>query len=191
MVNINKYHKRKIGYVTMLPIILLMLLVLSPAPASYSASTGSAELQATVNPDMSITVTPDNFTLDLNPINENFESQDITTSVTTNSPNGYNLYVYSDSTSLVNQQYNDATIETLPSTDTGYSESDFPTDRWGYKAGTENYFPFVSGAIVDTASGPVDEATSTVTFGAKASYASTAGNYNLVLNFKIVAIMST
>ena len=60
MVNINKYHKRKIRYVTMSPIILLMLLVLSPAPASYSASTGSAELQATVNPDMSITVTKGN-----------------------------------------------------------------------------------------------------------------------------------
>ena len=157
----------------------------------FATNPDSATLEAIVGPSVNITLSASDIALDVNPVNKPFDSTDITAEITTNSTDGYNLYLYSDNTSLVNQNYSGKTIDTLPTSDSGYDETNFLSDKWGYKIGDANYHGLVSGVVIGSSDGPVDKDEANLTFGAKVSNNTAAGSYNGTLVFRAIAIVST
>ncbi len=182
------------GITTLSALLVLPLLSIS----SVSAADGFS-YDVHVQPSLNISVSTDTVSLLLNPSNHPFGTGDLTITIGTNNPTGYNLYVEADSTDLANTAFAEpAYIETLESSS---AESNFPAGYWGYQISdggsdqsgiqsTTNFYPFSSGTLIDqssTATNPVD---TTLTFAAKTSYGKPAGLYSLDLNFKALPIVT-
>ena len=158
---------------------------------------GSQEVTFSVEmkDSLSLAISSNTISLNLNPAISPFDQETILTTVGTNNPYGYKLYLNSSTTSLVRDNSDgyfpvgsEPVIETLSSTTDGYTESNFPVNRWGYKLGSGNYFPFASGLLISSSDTATTTAnTTSVTFGAKVDYEKPAGNYNMTLNFTAVA----
>ena len=153
----------------------------------------SVDYSVVVEPVLNITTSGDTegvVSLDLNPETKAFDSKNLTVTVGTNNETGYKLYVNTtgDTTNLVEKNDSNLYIQTLADNGTtGYTENTFTANRWGYKLNTQNYFPFVSGALVNSSDIATAGVSSTLTFGAKASYDTKAGSYALALNFQATA----
>lgn len=199
---IQRNLKKKLYIIySIISIVVLPVLLLSSASAD---TTVTYEVQ--VEPSLNISFSSDNVSLDLNPLNKTFDTQDLLVTVSTNNPNGYKLYVNTDNdtTNLINTDYSDAYIETLGSTVT---ESAFDTNKWGFRitgdpedssitgdtsiTSTTSFFPFASGSLISSSSTATNASSATLTFASKINYQKPSGTYSLDLNFKALPVITT
>ena len=123
----------------------------------------------------------------------NFGSVDLTATVGTSNPAGYQLSVTFSDTSLNRTAAIGSStpeIETLDTLAGGYSQSDFTVNRWGQKVTGDNYFPVPSTSLAPaswSSDGPVNNAANTITLAAKADGTVPAGNYEATLTYTLVA----
>ena len=146
-----------------------------------------------IRPSMTLSVSTNDITLNLNPATKPFDTKDLTVTIGTNNPTGYKLYLTSDSTNLINTEDNTKTIETLPSSTpaSGYDQASFPTNYWGYRksngsSSSGNYLPFNSDLLVSSSTGPSNETTTSIGLASKIDYLKESGTYSL--DFKLNAI---
>ena len=199
---IQRNLKKKLYIIySIISIVVLPVLLLSSA---FADTTVTYEVQ--VEPTLNISVSSDNVSLDLNPLNKTFDTQDLLVTVSTNNSNGYKLYVNTDNdtTSLINTDYSDAYIETLGSTVT---ESAFDANKWGFRitgdpedssitgdtsiTSTTSFFPFASGSLISSSSTATNASSATLTFASKINYQKPSGTYSLDLNFKALPLITT
>ena len=149
----------------------------------------SVEYNVTVEQAMSVSVSSQQISLLLNPAAYRpFDSQDLNVSVTTNNKYGYELFMSANSTDLTNANDSTEKINTLPDNgDTGYTEATFIDNKWGYKVGTGNYFPFVSGDMINSHDEMAINHVTNLNFAAKADMTKPAGTYSNTLVFSAVA----
>lgn len=123
----------------------------------------------------------------------NFGSVDLTATVGTNNPAGYQLSVEFSDTSLIRTAAigNDTPeINTLDDLSGGYAENDFTVNRWGQKVTGDNYFPVPSGTLAPaswSSDEPVNNADNTITLAAKADGTIPSGTYEVTLTYTLVA----
>jgi len=146
-----------------------------------------------IRPSMTLSVSTNDISLNLNPATKPFDTKDLTITIGTNNPTGYKLYLTSDSTDLVNTEDNTKTIETLPSSTpaSGYDQSSFPANYWGYRksngsSSSGNYLPFSSNLLVSSSTGPSNEITTSIGLASKIDYLKESGTYTL--DFKLNAV---
>ncbi|MBR3169004.1 hypothetical protein IKF23_01030 [Candidatus Saccharibacteria bacterium] len=150
------------------------------------------DLPTTVNikPSLSITIPSNIVNLNLDPSNNNFGSNSTTITVATNNPNGYKLYLSSNTTNLTNTTDSTYTIPTLASST---SEANFPANYWGYKLNsdtTTNYLPYQSDTLVSESTTATNGISSTATFAAKVDYNKPAGLYSIAFDLKTIPIIT-
>ncbi|MBR0424115.1 hypothetical protein IJI79_01275 [Candidatus Saccharibacteria bacterium] len=198
---IHNLRKRYILYGIALLVFSVLLVNISSA---FADTTVTYEVQ--VEPSLNISFSSDNVSLDLNPLNKTFDTQDLLVTVSTNNSNGYKLYVNTDNdtTNLINTNYSDAYIETLGSTVT---ESTFDTNKWGFRitgdpedssitgdtsiTSTTSFFPFAPGSLISSSSTATNASSATLTFASKINYQKPSGTYTLDLNFKALPLITT
>ncbi|MDO4526666.1 MAG: hypothetical protein Q4B87_01085 [Candidatus Saccharibacteria bacterium] len=163
--------------------------VLLGSSAAYADE--SVRYDVNVNSSLTLGFSANTVSLNLNPGSKTFASQDITTTVSTNNQYGYDLYVTSDGTDLINQTDNTKTISTLPAKEGGYDTETFLADKWGVMKNNTSYQPFVSGATVSQSSTVTNADNTVLTFGAKTSYNTAPGNYKLLLTFQLIPRVAT
>ncbi len=123
----------------------------------------------------------------------NFGSVDLTATVGTNNPAGYQLSVEFSDTSLIRTAAigNDTPeINTLDDLSGGYAENDFTVNRWGQKVTGDNYFPVPSGTLAPaswSSDEPVNNADNIITLAAKADGTIPSGTYEVTLTYTLVA----
>jgi len=146
-----------------------------------------------IRPSMTLSVSSNDISLDLNPATKPFDTKDLTITIGTNNPTGYKLYLNSDSTDLINTEDSSKTIETLPSSTpaSGYDQSSFPANYWGYRksngsSSSGNYLPYESELLVSSSTGPSNETTTSIGLASKIDYLKESGTYSL--DFKLNAI---
>ena len=160
---------------------------------SNSVSATTMDTNVNIRPSMTLSVSSNDISLDLNPATKPFDTKDLTITIGTNNPTGYKLYLNSDSTNLVNTEDNTKTIETLPSSTpaSGYDEASFPANYWGYRkssgsSSSGNYLPFASDLLVSSSTGPSNETTTSIGLASKIDYLKESGTYTL--DFKLNAV---
>lgn len=175
-----------------------MLFLLSIVFNFNSTFAESVNYDVIIDPTLNLTLSSNTVSFNLNPVSQAFNSGNLTTTVSTNNPNGYKLYLNANTTDLVRQ--NDGTpadslgavIETLSNS---IAESNFPVNKWGYRissgtsgdstiTSTTNYYPFTSGKLISSTIEPTNNESATLSFAASANYNKPAGQYNLSLDFK-------
>lgn len=155
-----------------------------------SASATNMSASVSIRPSMTFTIPVSSVSMSLNPATKPFDTKNIPITVGTNNPTGYQVFVSATGTDLVNTDDSNETIPTL-TTSGAYDATSFPADYWGYKINTGNYTPFVSGSVVSSATGPINEKTDNMTVAAKIDYLQPQGTYEIALNFSILPIVST
>ena len=178
------------------------LLILPVLSTNLVFADTAVTYEVEIEPTLNISVSPSTVSLNLNPLNHAFDTEDLSVLVSTNNSYGYKLYVDADATNLTNTNPNiPSYIQTLDS-GTTYTESNFPANRWGYRISSgntgdpsitnpTNFYPFVSNTLISSASTPITDNSSTLTFASKVDYEQPAGTYNLDLNFKALPIVTT
>ena len=165
------------------------------ANSVYAESLG---YNVNVGSSLNVTVSTNDLSLDLNPSYNPYDTTDLDISVGTNHPNGYKLYVSSDSADLTNTDYSTTYyINTLTGSTT---ESAFPANYWGYRisSGTTGdasitdttgtyFYPYTSGALISSSSTAVNDNSSTLTYAAKVDYEKPAGAYENSFAFTAIA----
>ena len=177
-----------------LPLLLLLFLAIVSimtaitGDSTHAANNASVGYNVIVTPAISMTVSSQQVSLFLNPASYRpFDSQDLTISVTSNNKPGYELFMSATSTDLTNTDDNTEKINTLPDNgSTGYTESTFVEDKWGYKIGSANYFPFVSNTMINSYNDMAVNHTTSLSFAAKASMTKPAGIYSNTLTFSAI-----
>lgn len=155
-----------------------------------SASATNMSASVSIRPSMTFTIPVSSVSMSLNPATKPFDTKNIPITVGTNNPTGYQVFINATGTDLINIDDSSGTIPTLTSSGT-YDATSFPADYWGYKINTGNYTPFVSGSVVSSATGPINEKTDNMTVAAKIDYLQPQGTYEIALNFSILPIVST
>ena len=180
---------------------LALLLVNLFLPSNAFADT--MDYQVYVKPSLNLTLSSNNLTLSLNPADHAFDHINLDTTVATNNPNGYKLYLNTttgsgsdNSTELVNTINSSYTIPTLLSSIT---ESSFPANYWGYRlnpntttnttdASTTNtnteYLPYTPNTLISQSPTNSNGISSTIDFAAKIDYNKPAGTYNIAFNLQ-------
>ncbi len=199
------YKKSKHIIYSVIPVVFLALvstLTIFPNSPTH-AETFNYNVQ--IRPSLNITVSSSTVQLVLNPSTTPFGKADLNVSVGTNNPNGYKLYIGSESDQLENHTYSTPTyIDTLSSSTT---ETTFPANSWGYRISSlssgnvaddnitdttgTNFYKFTSGAMIGSSTTSVNNNTTTLTFGSKVNYEKPAGVYTLDFNFKTLPVIST
>ena len=123
----------------------------------------------------------------VNPASRPFDSRSFSVTVATNNLTGYQMMMNSDSTDLLNIDDATQTIPTLSALDGGYTYDTFETNRWGYKKGSGNYMPFVSGTQLLKNDTTTNGDTANLTFATKVDFMQASGIYETELNFVAVA----
>ena len=162
------------------------LILASVIPAH--ATDFSVDYSVTIEPVMTLSVSSSQLNILLNPVaGQTFGSQNLSMTVATNNEPGYEVYMSADSTDLTHNIDSTEKIATLPDNGTtGYTEATFVDNKWGYKIGDANYFPFVSGDMVDSYEGATNGRTTTLGFAAKATSTKPAGTYTNTLDLSLV-----
>ena len=159
----------------------------SSAFAAKSVNTISGEV--TISPSLNVTIPSSTVSLNLNPLNTDFDSSNLNVTISTNNPSGYTLTmspVVANTTSLTRVSGTE-TIPTLIEKTGGYTESEFTTNSWGYKLSSTNYLTFKNTNDITTTNTPSNNDTSIVTFAAKADNTQAAGTYQLEIAFTAIA----
>ena len=165
----------------------------------FTSSAFAATMNTDVNirPSMTLSVSTNDITLNLNPATKPFDSKDFSITIGTNNPSGYNLYLNADDTNLVNVDDSTKIIETLPSSTpaSGYDQSSFPANYWGYRksngsTSSGNYFPYATNLLVSSASGPSNEITTSIGLASKIDYLKDSGVYKQNFNLNAIPIVT-
>lgn len=175
---------------TLLYIIYSALIPLFSLFITSSASATNMSASVGIRPSMTFSISVSDVSMSLNPATKPFDTKNIPITVGTNNPTGYQVFVNATGTDLINTDDSSETIPTL-TTSGAYDTTSFPADYWGYKINTGNYTPFVSGNVVSSAAGPINEKTDNMTVAAKIDYLQPQGTYEIALNFSILPIVST
>ena len=164
------------------------LSILSLSNVAHAANNSDADYKVIVETMLTLDISANSVTLNLNPASKPFDYGDLDVTVTTNNSTGYKLSVTGASTDL--EEENDARLKipTLDALSGGYTDSTFTANRWGYGiAGSGIYGPFVSGAEIVNKTGPVNNDVTTLRFAAKINGTQAAGSYSDTLTFTAVA----
>ena len=178
--------------------IILSLTILS---TSTHAESDNGSMVFSVNvastPTIQITLPSAAISLNLRPdpnADTAFGATGYNVEVGTSSPAGYTLSMTTNSTTLTNSATTpNPTIETLADNGTtGYTESSFTTNAWGYKPtsvsdNTINYFAMKSSVQVDNYNTATNSRITNLTFASKVDSTKSAGSYTTTLNFVAVA----
>ena len=174
--------------ITIILMLLLSIFVgVSSTFATKSVNTISGEV--TISPSLNVTIPSSTVSLNLNPLNTDFDSSNLNVTISTNNPSGYTLTmspVVANTTSLTRVSGTE-TIPTLIEKTGGYTESEFTTNSWGYKLASTNYLTFKNTNDITTTNTPSNNDTSIVTFAAKADNTQAAGTYQLEITFTAIA----
>ena len=136
---------------------------------------------------LKITIPTDLLEIAVNPSTKPFDSKSVGISVSTNNNTGYYMTMSSDTTNLYKTDDGSKTLETLSEKTGGYTESNFETNKWGYKIGSANYTSFTSGTQIAESDTMVDNDVTTLTFAAKVDFLQASGTYKTKLEFLAVA----
>ena len=180
-------QKTKYILYTLMSLSIPIIVIKNPAFAT------TMDTNVNIRPSMTLSVSTNDITLNLNPATKPFDTKDLTITIGTNNPTGYKLYLTSDSTNLINTEDSSKTIETLPSSTpaTGYDQASFPANYWGYRksngsSSSGNYLPFNSNLLVSSSTGPSNEITTSIGLASKIDYLKESGTYTL--DFKLNAV---
>ena len=168
-----------------LAITIVSLVALAGADGVVHAE--SATYQAEVGPSISITMPSNLISVFVDPSNQPFNSADFSISVSTNNSTGYYMTMSSEITDLVKITDTTKTLPTLSTNEGGYTEETFEANKWGYKIGSANYIPFVSGAKIAEADTIINNDITNLTFATKVDYLQSSGIYQGILDFFAVA----
>ena len=159
----------------------------SSAFAAKSVNTISGEV--TISPSLNVTIPSSTVSLNLNPLNTDFDSSNLNVTISTNNPSGYTLTMSPvvANTTVLTRVSGTETIPTLIEKTGGYTESEFTTNSWGYKLSSTNYLTFKNTNDITTTNTPSNNDTSIVTFAAKADNTQAAGTYQLEIAFTAIA----
>ncbi len=159
--------------------------------SSTQVNASGMDISLSVDSVISISVPSSaNITLTPNSTGAVFNSASINAVIGTNNPNGYAASMSLASTTITRNGAGagETGIETLAANTSGYSESDFTVNKWGYKLTGDNYYP-LSTTIAPTTwetYGPTKNKTHTITIGAKVDSSLPAGTYATTINFTAV-----
>lgn len=171
-----------------LPAILSITTLASSVALPYNTfadSSDTAEVKITVAETLALTLSSDAINFDLS--DENFHSNSMTVTGSTNSPNGYTISFNA------NNDYNDlkhsnaSVTDKIESLTEDKTEANFPATAWGFSTDAETFkqVPLISTSIFETTA--KGQNAHTFTAGAKATKTTTAGDYENELIFTIVA----
>ena len=170
---------------------IITILLFSLIIHSTSTHANSIEFSATVEPSLNVTIPANLVSLNLNPANSAFSSQDLTVSVGTNNTTGYTLTMTASSTDLTRTEAISGTYPTISTLASETAESSFTPNKWGYRfsdnTANTNYQPFTTNIPFNESSTAVNNDTRTITFGAKVNADQAPGTYELTLSFTAVA----
>ena len=176
-------------------LVALFLAIGLSTSSAHAANSASIDTSVTVKPSLTLNIPVTAITMNLDPANHAFDEQDLTVSVGTNNPTGYQLTVNTvgNASSLVNMSDSTKTIPTLASSST---PANFPANYWGIRKTTGdtssgNYTQFTAPYDVSSSIRPVNNDQTTLGFGAKVDYTKPSGLYKLDLEFKALPIVST
>lgn len=153
---------------------------------SLPAFAETTKYSTEIAPALKITIPADTIDITVDPSSKPFDSKNFSITVATNNLTGYNLTMSSESTSLIKTDDSTKTIPTLTALDGGYTQDTFEANKWGYKIGSANYIPFVSGAEIARSDSTTNGDTTTMTFATKVDFLQSAGVYKTELNFTAV-----
>ncbi len=185
-------------------VLISLLVSLSGGLSSGSASaaintSGSANIEYSANilPSLNVTIPVSTVSLTLNPVNASLATSNVPITVGTNNDYGYTLILSSTNniTALTRTEelpdHTIPTIDTLTTTEDGYTAEEFTVNRWGYSINNGNYNGYTSGVMLGSSNTRVNADVTNVNFAAKADYTTSAGTYNLGLTFNVVATPAT
>ena len=170
---------------------IITILLFSLIIHSTNTHANSIEFSATVEPSLNVTIPTNLVSLNLNPANSAFSSQDLTVSVGTNNTTGYTLTMTAEGTDLTRTEALSGSYPTISTLASEVAESSFTPNRWGYRFSDNttntNYQPFTTNLPFNESSEAVNNDSRTITFGAKVDTEQVPGTYELSLTFTAVA----
>ena len=151
----------------------------------------NVDFSVTIAPSLNVTIPTNIVSLNLNPANSAFSSQDLTVSVGTNNITGYTLTMTANSTDLTRTEAVGSTTPTISTLANEVAENEFTANRWGYRFSDNttntNYQPFATSIPFNESDSAVNNDARTITFGAKVNTEQAPGTYELALVFTAVA----
>ena len=186
-----------LDYKFVLVVLFISIISISGVVLSNPTFAESLDYNVVIKPSLKITLSSNNPQLTLNPTNHAFDNTTITSTVATNNPNGYKLYLSTtegsggtSGTELVNNTNSTYTIPTLESASPA---STFPANYWGYRLSTgdnDNYLSYIPDALISENTEATNGTVSTVDFAAKVDYNKPSGLYNIAFDLKTIPIVS-
>ena len=168
-------------FVGVLFMVLTALFINAPAHAEIN------KYEAHIADSLQVMIPSSLIDVAVDPASRPFDSDDFSITVSTNNATGYYMTMSSSSTNLEKTEDASKTIPTLDALEGGYTADTFTTNRWGYKKGSDNYQPFVSGTRIAGTDGTANADTTTLTFATKVDFLQSSGTYENDLVFAIVA----
>ena len=185
---IHSEHNRGLLYIICS---VLAVIILGLCPSSSGAHADNVDFSVTIAPSLNVTIPTDVVSLNLNPANSAFSSQDLTVSVGTNNITGYTLTMTANSTDLTRTEAVGSTTPTISTLANEVAENEFTANRWGYRFSDNttntNYQPFATSIPFNESDSAVNNDARTITFGAKVNTEQAPGTYELALVFTAVA----
>ena len=170
-----------------------MVGIFGAATSVYADSTLVTVNISDTSLELDVPASPTILTLNPTASGANFGSVDLTATVGTNNPTGYQLSVTFSNTSLARTVAIDGTTPTINTLDDltgGYPVADFTVNRWGHKITGDNYFPVPSNTLSPeswSSDEPVNNAPNVITLAAKADGTIPSGIYETTLTYTLVA----
>ena len=168
-------------YIYIYIVVAASLFLVSNGPVSAD----TVDYIVNVAPSFNITLSANNITLDLNPNTKTSDAKDLNIKVATNNLTGYYLTMSStgNATSLVRDNTVDGKNATIPTlaAEAGATAASLTDNSWGYKQGSGNFIPYVSGTRILENKYPTSEDETTLSFASKINYSQASGTYELGL----------
>ena len=182
------HHFRPTVYYMLAVVAITLLSTIAIASTTYA---DNVDFSVTIAPSLNVTIPTNIVSLNLNPANSAFSSQDLIVSVGTNNITGYTLTMTADSTDLTRTEAVGSTTPTISTLANEVAENEFTANRWGYRFSDNttntNYQPFATSIPFNESDSAVNNDARTITFGAKVNTEQAPGTYELALVFTAVA----
>lgn len=172
---------------------LAMIFALAAIGSTSSVRADQMDFSVSIAPRLQVSIPENLISLNFVPKigEEVFVSDDMTVSVATNNPTGYQMTIEAATTDLtrtVADNYgNYPVVQTLDEISGGYTSDTFTVNRWGYKNGDENYNAFEANTVILSSAAPTTMDQTDLSFAAKMDMIQPARTYALELNFTAVA----
>ncbi len=170
-------------------IILAGILILTFATLFISTPTHAekAKYQTEIENVLQVSFPSNIIHVKVDPGTKPFDSADFPVTVSTNNYTGYYMTITSDTADLLKTDNVSITIPTLPELEGGYTNDTFEVNKWGYKIGSGNYKPFVSGERIAGADSTVNGDVTNLNFATKVNFNQESSIYENILTFVAVA----